>query len=126
MYGSFPRESDPHKHGSPLSDPWDRIAVRVRKPSPDPATDAIYVYAAGRIQNSYSISRKDVSVQFGEVKIAGKSYICAIQSVAVSSTLVRSKASLAEWEVLRILDVGFTNYHKFGSTVTVLPGFSEP
>lgn len=63
---------------------------------------------------------------FCEAKMGGKSYICPVHSVAISSTPVGSETSSAEWEVLRIDDVSFTNYHKFGSTVTVLPGFPEP
>ena len=72
------------------------------------------------------VSRNDVSVQFGEVKIGDRSYVCPIQSVAISSTLVGSDISSAVWEVLRINDVRFMNYHRFGSTMKVLPGFSQP
>ena len=93
----------------------------------DPATGAILrITLQAELKKSDPITRYNISVQFGEVEIGGKPYICPIQSVAVSLTRVGSETSSSEWEVLRVNDVGFTNYRRFGSTVTLVPGFSEP
>jgi hypothetical protein len=95
--------------------------------SVDPATGTILrITLQAELKKSDPITRYNISVQFGALEIGGKSYICPVQSVALSLTRVGSETSLSEWDVLRINDVSFTNYHRFGSTITVLPGLSEP
>lgn len=95
--------------------------------SVDPTSGAILrLTLQAELKTSDPISQMDVAVEFGTVSLGGRSYTCPLQSVAISSTLVGSDTSSAEWKVLRIKDVRFTNYHKFGSTVTILPGNSEP
>jgi hypothetical protein len=93
----------------------------------DPRTGAILrITLRPEFRKSDPISRNDVAVQFDEVKIGSQSFICPIQSVAISSTLVGSEISSAVWQVLRVNDSSFSKYRKFGSTAKILPGFSEP
>ena len=93
----------------------------------DPKSGAILrITLEAELKPSDPISQMNIAVQFDKVSLGETSYICPVQSVAVSSTLVGSDVSSAVWKVLRINDVTFTNYHRFGSTVRILPGVSEP
>jgi hypothetical protein len=69
-------------------------------------------------------------VEFGEVEIGRKKYICPQRSVVVSRT--RPVRPLKVWDVdltvyapyeTLLDDIAFTNYHKFGSEARMLPGF---
>jgi hypothetical protein len=63
--------------------------------------------------------RYSLAVQYGKVDIDGRSSNLPIRSVAIGkgSTLARGRY----WTNLYIDDVSFTNYHRFGSTVRILP-----
>jgi VWFA-related protein len=72
----------------------------------------------------------DMMVEFGEIEIGGKKYICPLRSVVVSRT--RPVKPLKVWDVdlavyapyeTLLDDIAFTNYHKFGSEARILPGF---
>jgi hypothetical protein len=72
----------------------------------------------------------DMMVEFGEVEIGGRKYICPQRSVVVSRT--RPVKPLKVWDVdltvyapyeTLLDDIAFTNYHKFGSEARILPGF---
>jgi len=92
----------------------------------DPATGAILrVTLQSDLKDSDPIVRNDIEVQYGPVEIGGKSYICPIRSVAVSAALVGSETSSRKRMVMRVNDVTFIDYHRFGSTVRILPSVEE-
>lgn len=94
--------------------------------SVDPETGAIHrITLESELRKSDPITVSEIAVQYDEVDIGGKSYICPVKSIAISSVLVGSETSSAEWTVLRVNDVEFTDYHRFGSTLNILPGFTE-
>jgi hypothetical protein len=77
------------------------------------------------------VKTTDMMVEFGEVEIGGKKYICPQRSVVVSRTrpvrplrvLDVDLAVYAPYETL-LDDIAFSNYHKFGSEARILPGFA--
>ena len=88
----------------------------------DPATGAVLgLTLEAQLKNSDPIRRAAVSVQYAKVDISGSAYVCPVQSVAVSSVLVRSNPE-EYWIVRRVNHVTFSNYHRFGSTMRILEG----
>jgi hypothetical protein len=88
----------------------------------DPATGAVLrVTVESDLKPSDPIMRAAISVQYAPVEIGGKSYICPVHSIAISLTKSYAKGDMSEREILRINDVSFTDYHRFGSTVRLLP-----
>jgi len=87
----------------------------------DPATGAILrVTLQAELKNSDPVTRTDISVQYGSVQIGGKTYICPVRSVAISSDRVRLPRDPDNRTILHINEVTFTNYHRFGSTSRVI------
>jgi hypothetical protein len=94
--------------------------------SVEPETGAILrLTLQSELRESDPITISEIAVQYGNVEIGDKSYICPVKSIAISSVLVGSETSSNVWTVLRLNDVLFTGYHRFGSTVKILPGFAE-
>jgi VWFA-related protein len=76
------------------------------------------------------VKTSDMMLEFGDVEIGGKKFICPQRSVVVSRT--RPVRPLRVWDVdltvyapyeTLLDDIAFTNYHKFGSEARILPGF---
>jgi hypothetical protein len=94
--------------------------------SVDPDTGAILRVTIEAELPSGPIMRSAVAVEYGPVDIGGKSYICPVRSVAISS----SRSYLAKFKrdttITRVNEVVFTNYHRFGSSLRVLSSPSTP
>jgi hypothetical protein len=73
------------------------------------------------LKSSDPITRSDMAVHYGPVEIGGKTYICPVKSVAISSARTGLETELKEWMILRVNDVTFTDYHRFGSSARILP-----
>jgi hypothetical protein len=87
----------------------------------DPTTGAILrITLEAELDPSGPLINSAVSVEYGSVDIGGKSYICPVQSVAVSSARSYLVKESRETTVHRLNQVVFTNYHRFGSTVRML------
>ena len=87
----------------------------------DPATGAVLrVTVESDLKPSNPIMRAATSVQYGPVEIGGKSYICPVHSIAISLTKSHAKGDMSDREILRINEVSFTDYHRFGSTSRIL------
>jgi hypothetical protein len=87
----------------------------------DPATGAIVrITLDAELTGTDPIVRSASSVEYGPVEIAGKSYICPVRSVAISMTRAYTGDDFGLKTILRINELRFTNYHKFGSTLRVL------
>jgi hypothetical protein len=61
-----------------------------------------------------------VPIEYGSVDIAGRSYICPVESMAISSARSYLPKEDRDTTVLRLNEVVYTNYHLFGSTARVL------
>jgi hypothetical protein len=77
------------------------------------------------LKSSDPITRSDMTVQYGPVEIGGRTCICPVKSVAISAALTGLETELKEWMVLRVNDVTFTDYHRFGSSARILPAAPE-
>jgi hypothetical protein len=89
----------------------------------DPATGAVLrVTIDPDLKRSDPIMRAAISVQYGPVQIDGKSYICPVNSIAISLVKSHARGDMSDREIQRINEVTFTNYHRFGSTSRIIPG----
>jgi hypothetical protein len=66
------------------------------------------------------IMRSSVEVEYGPVEIGGNTYICPVRSIAVSDAKTRLGGDMGDRTILRINEVAFTNYHRFGSTSQIV------
>jgi hypothetical protein len=93
----------------------------------DPATGSVLrITAEAELQRSDPITRAAISVQYARMEIGGHNYLCPIRSVAISADQSRPGTNPTDTEVVRINEVSFTNYHRFGSTVRIVPAPAEP
>jgi hypothetical protein len=65
--------------------------------------------------------RAATSVQYGPVQIGGNSYICPVHSIAISLTKSHAGGDKSDMEILRLNEVSFSDYHRFGSTSRIVP-----
>jgi hypothetical protein len=104
----YPFRDKPAYHGDLYLDPTtgaiDRITLQADLTEADPVTASA------------------IAVQYGQVDISGKNYVCPTRSVAI--TEVHNLAMESSDKVgleKRINIVRFLNYHKFGSTSRIIP-----
>ncbi len=87
----------------------------------DPATGSVLrVTIESELKPSDPIMRAATSVQYGPVEIGGNSYICPVHSIAISLTKSHAGGDMSDMEILRINEVSFTDYHRFGSTSRII------
>ena len=73
------------------------------------------------MDNSDVITHAAIAVEYGQVVIDGKSYICPVRAVAISADRSRQGKIIGGVGVVnRILKVRFIDYRKFGSTSRIL------
>jgi hypothetical protein len=100
----------------------------------DPGTGAVLrLVVETDLRPGLKISRADILVEYGSVEIGGKSYICPLRSVSISTATdlvtkgVQYKNSgsftkiIGNPKVTSINDVVFDNYHLFRSEMRILP-----
>jgi hypothetical protein len=109
--GSDSYHGTPGYHGNLYLDPTTGVVLRVTVESD--------------LKPSDPIMRAATSVQYGPVDIGGKSYICPVHSIAISLTKSHAKGDMSDMEVLRINEVNFTDYHRFGSTSRIITDSPE-
>ncbi len=68
------------------------------------------------------VQKASMMVEYGQVKIGSKEYLCPTRSVSVSVSRAEFQLSGALQSADRMLlnDVEFTNYHRFGSEATLI------
>lgn len=87
----------------------------------DSATGAILrITLDSELKSSDPILRSAVSVEYGSVEIGGKIYICPVRGVAISSARSHAGGDMSDRTILRINEVNFTDYHRFGTTMRVI------
>jgi hypothetical protein len=67
-----------------------------------------------------TIKRADALVEYRAVEIGGESRICPVRSVVISSFKTRASGAADDETTLRMNEVTFTNYHRFGSTSRIV------
>jgi hypothetical protein len=75
------------------------------------------------MHSNEAMTRLGVWVEYGTVQIDEKSYHCPVRSVALTVLHARREG---EQGVMRLNEVTFTNYHRFGSTARILAAPPEP
>jgi hypothetical protein len=96
--------------------PFEEIAAYHGQIAVDPSngtTLRLVLRADPKLTDPFVVA--DVAVEYGPVKVGGKTYICPVKSIALSFGLpVRSKASDDKGELQTMLnDVAFEKYHRF-------------
>jgi hypothetical protein len=89
----------------------------------DPSTGAVdRITLEAELTEDDPVMVSSSAVQYGQVNIGGKSYICPVRSVAVSEVRNLNMELVDKVGPERLVnEVRFSNYHKFASTVRILP-----
>lgn len=66
------------------------------------------------------ITRSAVEVVYGPVEIGGRTYTCPTRSIAISEAKTILGGDMSARTVLRINEVTFTDYHRFGTTSRIV------
>jgi hypothetical protein len=73
------------------------------------------------LDNSAPILGSDLAVQYGEVEIGGRAYVCPVRSIATTAIHDAKMERIDGIGIERHLnEVQYTDYHKFGSTSRVV------
>jgi VWFA-related protein len=92
----------------------------------DPAAGTVLRLTLEADLSNQLLTNAGIAVEYGNVEIDGKSYVCPIRSVAVSLEYNPAVRVIGGSAMLkRINEVSFTNYHKFGSTARIFAGSPE-
>jgi hypothetical protein len=98
----------------------------------DPATGSILrVTVEVDAKESVPFQRAAIMVQYGPVRIGNSEFICPVLSVALSRALSAANPDPithlpGDAPTLWLNESMFTGYHRFGSTVRVVPGAQVP
>jgi hypothetical protein len=89
----------------------------------DPATGVIdRITLEAELTEDDPVTASAIAVQYGQVNIGGKDYICPIQSVGITQFHSRAIESIDKFGLEEHVNiVHFLNYHKFGSTSRIVP-----
>ena len=93
----------------------------------DPGSGAVLRLAVQpELQPIFPIVRADVAVEYGQVDIGGRAYICPLKSVSISEATVERNpkfgigAYLTRFKRTALNDVVFKQYHQFRGEVQIL------
>ncbi|MGA8044303.1 MAG: VWA domain-containing protein, partial [Terracidiphilus sp.] len=87
----------------------------------DPARNTIRrITLEAELKQDVPITNAQISVEYGHVNIGGQDYICPTHSIAISNTRVRLGGDMSARTILRINEVSFTDYHRFGTSTRIL------
>jgi hypothetical protein len=87
----------------------------------DPASGAVLrISIESELPRSISLTRAAINVQYGRVEIGGRIYICPVRSVALSRVRYAATDSGPSRDLLRINETTFAEYHRFGSSSSIV------
>lgn len=87
----------------------------------DPKTGTIRrISVDAELNPEAPISVAKIYVEYGPVEIGGVSYVCPVHSLAISNARTRLGGDMSDRTILRINEVNFTHYHRFGSSMRIL------
>lgn len=88
----------------------------------DPASGAILrITVQADLDIDLPVTRADVLVEYGPVVIGERRYICPLISLALTQGFAGSNATLGIPPDMQINEASFTNYHRLGSSVRIIP-----
>lgn len=102
----------PGYHGSIFIDPASGVILRI-------TLDA-------EMGPSEPVTRNASAIDYGTVQIGGKEFVCPSRSVAISLTRAYFADKPGLRTILHINRTEFTNYHRFGSTIQIVPSEEAP
>jgi hypothetical protein len=87
----------------------------------DPGTGTILrITVDPELKADGPISRSAVAVEYGTVEIGGATYTCPVRSIALSKAKTRLGGDMSDRTILRMNEVTFTDYHRFGSSSRIV------
>jgi hypothetical protein len=87
----------------------------------DPTTGAILrITLDAELNPSEPITREASAIDFGNVEIGGKKFVCPIQSVSIRLTRAYLPNQPGVRTILHVNRTEFTAYHRFGSSVQIV------
>lgn len=87
----------------------------------DPATGTVLRITIEAELKSGSLLRAAIMVQYGPIKVGNSTFICPMRSVALSKAFTDPQTIAGDAATAWLNKTFFTNYHRFGSTVRILP-----
>jgi hypothetical protein len=88
----------------------------------DPISGAILrITVQAELDIDGPVTRADILVEYGPVLIADRKFICPLRSLALTQGLAGTNATLGIPPDMQINEASFTNYHRLGSTIRIIP-----
>jgi VWFA-related protein len=88
----------------------------------DPVTGAILrITMEANEKESAPFRRASILVEYGPVQIGSSQFLCPLRSVALSMAIADAQATLGDAPTEWLNESLFTGYHRFASTVRMLP-----
>ncbi|MGA2216454.1 MAG: hypothetical protein ABSG51_00095 [Terracidiphilus sp.] len=92
----------------------------------DPASGAILrITIQAELDIDGPVTRADILVDYGPVLIGDRKFICPLRSLALTQGLAGTNATLGIPPDMQINEASFTNYHRLGSSIRIIPESSE-
>ena len=89
----------------------------------DPVSGAILrITVQAELDIDGPVTRADVLVEYGPVLIGDRKFICPVRSLALTQGLAGTNAPLGIPPDMQINEASFTNYHRLGSSIRIIPG----
>jgi hypothetical protein len=88
----------------------------------DPASGAILrITVQADLDIDLPVTRADVLIEYGPVVIGDRRFICPLISLALTQGLAGTNATLGIPPDMQINEASFTNYHRLGSSIRIIP-----
>ena len=88
----------------------------------DPASGAILrITVQADLDIDLPVTRADILIEYGPVVIGDRRFICPLISLALTQGFAGTNATLGIPPEMQINEASFTNYHRLGSSIRVIP-----
>jgi hypothetical protein len=88
----------------------------------DPVSGAILrITVQAELDIDLPVTRADILVEYGPVIIGERRFICPVLSLALTQGLAGTNATLGIPPDMQINEASFTNYHRLGSSIRIIP-----
>jgi hypothetical protein len=92
----------------------------------DPVSGAILrITVQAELDIDGPVTRADILVEYGPVLIADRKFICPLRSLALTQGPAGTNATPGIPPDMQINEASFTNYHRLGSTIRIIPESTE-
>jgi hypothetical protein len=92
----------------------------------DPVSGAILrITIQAELDIDGPVTRADILVEYGPVLIGDRKFICPVLSLALTQGLAGTNATFGIPPDMQINEVSFTNYHRLGTSIRIIPETGE-